>query len=469
MKCIEIKRADLTGVRERVTCGRILRDIPGLRTVCAGTWGERAAVVKVFRSWKGRRHMRREWRGLKELEARGLTAPKGLFLGRTVDGGWALVTEEIGKAQSLLERFVGADEAAWEAAAELALRYVAAMHEAKVIQEDLHAGNFLVCRETVYALDPARMRFLRGPVSIRRRLQNLAVLFCAMGGRGQSQAQAFLRRYFEALGRGCGEEEERKFDAYVQVQSAKMLENSLGKTMRNCTRFVRVKKGNIRGMFRRDVWEEAAESVEQLDAMMETGEFLKRGNTCTVCRVRIGMRDAVIKRYNFKGWGHALRHTLKGSRARKCWRHGWRLAYSGVATALPLGFVEVMTGPLVRQSYLLCDYVEGVSLREYLLKVGPEARGRVIAKAEAALGELRRLRVSHNDLKLTNFIVRGDEVVLIDLDSMRVHRNRFAAARRHRRMVDDFRAQVRELLGESDGAAWPSQEPPLEEQPARFE
>ncbi len=459
MKCIEIKRADLTGVRERVTCGRILRDIPGLRTVCAGTWGERAAVVKVFRSWKGRRHMRREWRGLKELEARGLTAPKGLFLGRTVDGGWALVTEEIGKAQSLLERFVGADEAAWEAAAELALRYVAAMHEAKVIQEDLHAGNFLVCRETVYALDPARMRFLRGPVSIRRRLQNLAVLFCAMGGRGQSQAQAFLRRYFEALGRGCGEEEERKFDAYVQVQSAKMLENSLGKTMRNCTRFVQVKKGNIRGMFRRDVWEEAAESVEQLDAMMETGEFLKRGNTCTVCRVRIGTRDAVIKRYNFKGWGHALRHTLKGSRARRCWQHGYRLVYSGVPTPLPLGFVEVTAGPVVKQSYLICEYVEGVSLREYLLEADAAKRKSAIQKAQGLIEQLARHGVSHGDLKLTNFIVRDGEPVLIDLDSMRVHRFRRSLRHACEYMQSDFQARVRHALKQPSSMNLPSIEP----------
>lgn len=440
-----IWRSDRQDACETVEREQTLRTMPGRREVYAGRWNGRPVVVKVFYSWKARRHLRRELRGLEELRARGPAAPETLFYGRTDESGLALVTAMIEGAQNLRERLEATSGEVREEAAAAMVRYTAAMHRAGVIQRDLHAGNFLIVGETLTALDPAQMRFFEEMPTLRKRLENLAVLLASISGLDAACRRRLLRTYFTATGEPFGEVEQELFETLLEPRKRRLLEMLMRKTTRSCTRYVRVKTRHARGVFRRDVWDERAAKAlaEGIEQTMAGGEPLKRGNTCTVCRVRVGGRDAVIKRYNHRGWGHSLRHTIQGTRALRCWRHEWRLIYSEIATAAPLGFVETMAGPVVRQSYLICEYVEGVSLREFMQQAGPAERTRMIEAVETLLGELGRLGISHHDLKLTNFIVRGGEPALIDLDSIRMHRSRAQAKRIGQKMLREFAARVR--------------------------
>lgn len=444
MKTLEVQRPQKSGDLETLHCLRQLREVPRQREVCAGTWNGRPVVIKIFYChWKARRHLRREWQGLQEMQKRDLPAPRPLLFGKTT-GGWTLVTEEIQNAQILLDRL---KESGRTAAAEIdiLLRYLAAMHEAGVIQQDLHPGNFLLAGQTLYALDPARMRFSNQPVPMDRRLQNLALLFSALPPRHRRETTSFLDRYFEILNRPCGDKERRQFENLVTRLQRQGLEKAVRKTTRSCTRFRRIRTAGARGVFRRDFCDESAANdlASRLDEVMERGQILKRGNTCTVCRVEIAGRDAVIKRYNHKGWWHSLRHTLKGSRARKCWQHGYRLAWAGIPTPLPLAFIETMNGPLVRQSYLVYEYVPGTSLREFLLQAPEADRQQAVEKARAVIESLGRLGVSHNDLKLNNFLVNGEGLHLIDLDSMKHHRFRRPLRSACENMRRDFEARLR--------------------------
>ena len=85
--------------------------------------------------------------------------------------------------------------------------------------------------------------------------------------------------------------------------------------------------------------------LDNIDALMDQGRILKKGRTCHLSRVTWNGRDVVIKRYNNLGVVHSLRHTIRGSRARRCWLNGLRLTMLGIPTPRPFGLHRGALGP----------------------------------------------------------------------------------------------------------------------------
>ena len=96
---------------------------------------------------------------------------------------------------------------------------------------------------------------------------------------------------------------------------------------------------------------------------MQAGRILKDGNTCYVSRFLWNGQDVVVKRYNHKGFWHSLRHTLKGSRARRNWLHAHRLLWIKISTPAPLAYIEEYAGPLLWRSYFITRFVSAPTLR----------------------------------------------------------------------------------------------------------
>jgi tRNA A-37 threonylcarbamoyl transferase component Bud32 len=134
--------------------------------------------LKVFgHPWKARLHARRERRGFQRLGQLGIAAPAVLLHGRTEDGRWAVVTEKIEGAMTLLEARKAAHEARQrKVLLDLAGRELARLHGVGVLQEDLHPGNFLVRNDRLVALDPGQIRFLGRPVGRTASIRQLAQL-----------------------------------------------------------------------------------------------------------------------------------------------------------------------------------------------------------------------------------------------------------------------------------------------------
>ena len=66
-----------------------------------------------------------------------------------------------------------------------------------------------------------------------------------------------------------------------------------------------------------------------------------------------------IRDSNHKGLWHSLRHTLKGSRARRNWLHANRLRFLGIPTARAVAYIDEWRGPLLWQSYFVMRFVAG--------------------------------------------------------------------------------------------------------------
>lgn len=164
--------------------------------------------------------------------------------------------------------------------------------------------------------------------------------------------------------------------------------------------------------------------IEDPDSFLDNGAILKAGNTTTVGEVTIGGVRYVLKRYNIKNTLHGLRKMLRASRAARSWRAGLLLEMLGVNTARPLVMLERRVGWFVRrESYILYERVKGETVPQVLSSpdTSDDLRDRIFASFKQCFKVMKRCKLSHGDLKASNFIFTDDELVLLDLDATNLH------------------------------------------------
>lgn len=411
-----------------LTIDRCLRSVPGRRAVYEGLWEGHSVIIKVFLSRvQGWRHFARELKGLNRLADRCIPTATVLGYGRDADGNRLLVLEKIENSEDIssIYRRHG-NEADRIELLSRSLSLLAQMHIAGVLQRDLHLGNFLWDGATVYALDPAQMQFFSKSISERKSLRQLGTLMTPFLSYDDDIKKELLDAYFQERGWKLDDPALDRIKRLAQTSRRRAIKRTLKKSLRTCTHFIRHKNSQYTGVFDRRIFEhyDMAEFMAGLDKAMEAGKILKRGNTCFVSRIQVFGRDVVVKRYNHKGLWHSLRHTLKGSRAKKCWLFGHWLKCLEIPVAKPLAFIELRHCGIIRQSYILNDYINGLNIRDYVNQpdLDENTREQVRAKTFALLGQIVEHRITHGDLKATNILICDDQPVLIDLDSMKYHR-----------------------------------------------
>jgi len=192
----------------------------------------------------------------------------------------------------------------------------------------------------------------------------------------------------------------------------------------------------------------ALEFVRSLDTLMQQGQVLKTDNATSLSRVLWCGHDTVIKRYNHRSLWHSLRHTLKGSRAKRNWLNAHRLVTLNIATPEPLACVDVYRGPLLWQSYFVARFVSGTLVYTLLRDetVSAAQKQRIHDQVLELLRLLAEHGISHGDMKHTNLLYDGSAVVLMDLDAMRVSGTGWLGRRRHRRDVERYRRDLEGLM-----------------------
>ena len=173
--------------------------------------------------------------------------------------------------------------------------------------------------------------------------------------------------------------------------------------------------------------EEQLDFLDRIDSLMDKGQNIKNGNTCYVSRITWNGKDIVVKRYNHKGFIHSLRHTIKGSRARRAWIHAHRLGMLEIATPKPLAYIERRRGRLIWKSYLVTEYVQGREFCYFLEdKSVPQAEHSTATyQVIDLLDKIGKYKISHGDLKHSNILITKNGPNITDLDAMKVHKFRW--------------------------------------------
>jgi len=435
------------GRREEIVCRDVLRALGKTRMVYDAAWGDRRVVLKVFsRFGKARYHAMREWRGLKQLEARQVNSPEPLLLGRSPQG-WVVATAWLDGAVAAAGFWQKAstEEERTEVLC-LVARELAHQHDHGVVQPDMHLGNFMIRGQDVFALDPAVMRFHRGPVDRLQSIRQVAQLMSLLPHDADSAIESVFRAYADARSWAVsGQDLDRVRDAHRRSRN-RGLERGLRKFLRTNRRHQAIRCGPWRGVVDRRLSDAASveDLTSRLDDAMARGRIFKNGRTSFVSQITLGGIEVIVKRYNHLGCLHSLRHTLKGSRARRCWLNANRLFLLGIPTPRPLAYVDERKGLLLHRSYFIAEFVNGQALYKVLRddRVPDEQKRRLVTGVVRILERMAAHGITHGDLKHTNVLCAGDRIVLADLDGMQVHRTAWLRRQRQERDLARFLRDV---------------------------
>jgi len=408
-----------------IWCEQVLRDLPGKRKVYKGSWNQRTVVVKLFLDPKtARRHWGREKAGIEALKKTSVPTPELLFAGDLDDATPVLIFGFLPEAQTSLQVWKGltATDQRIDFLRQL-IDVIACLHNAGLVQEDLHLENFLVSGGTIYAIDGDAIndkglgKALPDAVSSR----NLALLFAQLPPKFDPLVDNSVQRYAEIRKVSSKEIMTRLSNDLPDVRRRRR-HKYVKKCYRSCTEFERSALPGKMAIFRRDQSGGNLKSfIEDPDAFMARGKLLKDGTSSTVVRVQGEHFDWVVKRYNIKSLWHWLSRCLRKTRAWISWGNAHRLKISGIATPKPIAMIEKRVGPLRSTGYYVTEFIDGLRTETFFCdNLVPAVQKQQASKAFVELfGQLRRLGICHGDCKATNFLLRDLVPWVLDLDAMR--------------------------------------------------
>lgn len=411
---------------------KIVRIIPKKRFVAFGTFEGKAIVAKCFleSSKKNKsNHATRDAAGVNILTTANIPTPALLI--QTVDQSnriSILIFERIQDAYNL--DWLWQQKSDNEELAPL-MRAVtielATQHVLGVIQKDLHLKNFLIANKKIYTLDGGSIEQFNEPYPKKESLQHLALFFSQLG----VGTDALQKELFDLYTQSRGWLNRPNEITFLQESIKKWrLERSaryMKKILRNCSSFSRIEKFTSLTLYDRDY---ASESFFELLKNPEAPftnlntEFLKKGRSSTVIKIKNGDRTFVIKRYNMKNILHWLRRMFRPSRASRSWQLAHTLTHAGIPTAKPIAFIEKHFFGLRHKSYFIMEYVDGKHIGDYFSRYRAEesAYSLMAKRVINLIDSLSELNLTHGDLKMTNIIISQNRPVLIDLDGMQSHR-----------------------------------------------
>lgn len=403
-------------------CTQILRLLPGKRLVVrAQDTNGQQLVIKIFvKKKKGERELVREKRGYQLAKQVGVNVPELIFASKNEPKYCAIAYQYLENAKP----FSNTIETLTEHGNEL-LYITAVLHNFGVVHNDFHLENILIEEENLYLIDLASISNKQNNKSLDKHtsLANLAVLVVQFRPKEQQILINQLQRYYQERNWQFEEEEKIKFDIYVDKAWQKRKINHLHKCFRNCTMTVYKKTFSQQYGFCRSFFEKIDENfIKDIDKLVSNGQILKAGNSATVTQVNYAGKKLVIKRYNIKSIWHFLNRCYRPSRAAISWRNGILLQLLGIATPNPLGFIENRCGWFRKTAYLVCEQSDGQEMSSVFKERMPTENE--LAQLKDIFGTLKKYRISHGDLKATNFLIKKKgEVQLIDLDAMYEHNN----------------------------------------------
>ena len=426
---------------KQVTCQRILRLLPGKRLVAQGQCNGESVVIKVFLGRTRDRHLTKEKKGVDAIASAGVRTPQLKWVGDLEDGNGRVLGFEY------LDEAVGLDDL-WQGSTTIGERVdilahvmttMARLHNAGIFQQDIHLANFLLCHGRLQTIDGGGVetRYLRENLSESRCIANLALFFAQFYARDDELVRLVFPSY-EAI-RQWPSDASRNDRLLLEIQKRRSTRKKdyLDKTFRECTRFVcRSDFYGYQVCERSAYTKQMQQFMSDPDALIDNGKLLKNGNSSTVALVEISGKLLVIKRYNIKNAWHGLRRVLRRSRAWMSWCNAHRMEFLGIPAMKPVAMMEKRLGPLCFTAFFVSEFVDAPdAIRCLASKDKPNGEMEQIV---ALLNDMSEARISHGDLKASNFLMAASGPVIIDLDAMKEHKSEHSFRRAFSKDIHRF-------------------------------
>ena len=391
-----------------LTFTTVARVLPGRRVSGLAEHQGVTVFAKLFYGKRARRYWHRELAGAAHLQRAGVNTAAVLAKGATADnGGFVVLYEALPQAHNLrdddLEDMLAA------------VQMLAQLHDANLVQTDVHVDNFLRWRGQYYAIDADGIRRVH---LLRQQFANLGMLLAQRAPIRDCDIEDIWASYSAA--RGAYVSKMGSADMLVRLtaqQRSKRVWRYLKKTQRECTQFVRRKSFTRVFLCDRAHWPRLQRFMVFPEAAVGDGTPLKLGNSATVVRIIIDDQRYIVKRYNIKSPLHRVRRWFK-RRARHAWCNGHLLAFLGIDTAKPIALLEQKIGWFTGVCYLVMPDCGERNLGQ-ALSTDANCFGEVAPAAVNLLRALAAANLEHGDLKATNFVLAQGRLCLIDYDAVR--------------------------------------------------
>ena len=338
---------------------------------------------------------------------------------------------------------------------------VGQMHTKGIFHGDLRLGNVLVQQKEeawrFFFLDNERTKKFQ-KLSARLRLKNLVQINMFQENITDTDRMRFFRKYCaqntqtKKAEKALAKHVLKKTDQRLRYK--KKPTKSMKKYLRTNEKYLRINTAGWLAVFDRSFCQEpeALNFVKNIDALMQQGDSLKKGDTSSVSRSIWNNKNIVTKQYHHRGFCHSLRHTLKRPRALRGWINGHRLLNLGIPTPKPLAYLEQRKGLLVWTSYLVTEFVDARMLYDFErdTNVSQEQLSRIIGQIEELLERLAKHRISHGDLKHTNILITDNGPVLTDLDAMVVHKICWLFQSKRHKDIARFLKDIQDIGGKNE-------------------
>ena len=390
--------------------------------------GDCYGVLKLFLEPQAEKLMQRELRGIKALQQHFIT-PKLLAQGSL---------KELSQARFIVYEYLGDPNALHTPASpeqwsikqlQQMVAYIAKLHNHKLSHKDTQPDNFCFFRENLYLLDFEAICIHAKSPSKGWRLKNLAS-FLARQPKLLSFTQIkVLHEIYQT---------HTQFEAITLKQLLQAittrLQSKVRRTMKKSIlpfdgREVKCRQG-YHVLFYRDCMNDAMEKMLQdIDTVVNNAPSLKAGSISTVVRVTVAGKEWVIKRSHWKNWQGWLSRLCWGSRALKYWRVTHALKMLGMTLPTPCALLHKRRYGLPSASYMIYEYIDGISLHDYARTATPEETTTVAENLVTLLTDTMRAGIVNGDCKATNFVVLGTDIFPIDLESYKMY-HRYRVLRR---------------------------------------
>lgn len=402
----------------------ILRVVPGKRLVALSHWQNRIVIVKLFfHSSRWKRKILRDLNGINLLRQAKIPTPNLLLQTTTTDKkAGLLIIEYLHQGVSLATLFQEAnDEQEKKDILHLTIKCIASCHQAGVWQKDIHLDNFMLSSGTVYVLDGGDIKAKESSLNLVASLENLAMFVAQFPVELDEEWPSLIDTYRKHRANFSGNDYDG-FPARIIKARQKRLTTFEDKLNRSTTATRCEQSARSFYVYDRSIHSRELERfISDPDSFIDKEKLLKDGNSSTVALIQIAQRDYVLKRYNIKGFWHGLARGFRHSRARNSWCNASVLEMLGVATAHPYLYLEERAFWFFRRrAYFLCEYLQADDLGTAWQKqeTGLEREEEIIALFRKLFRILFDYRISHGDMKATNFLIKDKQLYVLDLDVM---------------------------------------------------
>ena len=416
-----------------IHCNELIRIVPAKRLVFTGSYSNNKVIVKLFvHASRARKHWSRESEGAKLLSDNNVLTPEIIAQGVSDEAIYFILFPYI-EGENLALFWKENNQHEREQKLKQMMAVLNQHHNSGLAHQDLHYANFLLANPSsadntdIYTLDGEEVKAYSLPLKKQQRLKNIALFLAQTFDLTKASSLSLLNEYRSLSSISLKERELDSFWQQIKKVHQQRIDQYLKKILRECTDVIAETHTHGYTLCRRVYHDQALQNLlEQPEHFFnsESSVYLKQGNTCTVKSVQIDHKTYVIKRYNPKGLVYELQHKGQMSRARKSWINAHLLRFMGLLTPAPVALIEQQPALGKRCSYFITQYAAGQNSWDFFCdqEHSQENKQQAADALLAVLKQFEEYKITHGDLKGSNFLVAENKIWILDLDAMTQHR-----------------------------------------------